>query len=244
MSKIKDQSECNSCAFFAAAGMLESMIAIQKNIPIEKIDISEQELEECGSQEGRETCNRGSNTAGIVNRIIDLGGQKPTGAKLYSEKSYPWEMKQNMEHIGNCEYFDKPEKSVIANVKGTYARGKWSVRTLTDRTEKGLMAAVSEIGPVAVSMVWPKELRVESDESYDECEPDSPGGLGHAVVVIGYGTDDKGDYWLIKNSWGETWPEPYDSAYISPEDKGFGKMSRRVGMACQITREAITADIA
>ena len=224
--------------------MLESMVAIQKNFPIKNIDLSEQEFEECGSPISRENCTTGMNTANMVNRIIDLGGQKPTGAKLYNEKSYPWEFEQNMEHIGNCEYDEKPDKDVVANVKGTYAWGKWSVRTLTDRTEKGLMAAVSEIGPVSVSMVWPIELRVESDESYDECEARDPDGLKHAVVVIGYGTDDKGDYWLIKNSWGETWPSPDESAYISPEDKGFGKMSRRVGTACGILREAITADIA
>ncbi|KAJ7952820.1 Cysteine proteinase [Quillaja saponaria] len=55
--------------------------------------------------------------------------------------------------------------------------------------------------------------------------------LDHAVVAVGYGTENGVDYWLVRNSWGATWGE-----------NGYIKIERNVASTytgkCGITMEA------
>ena len=56
---------------------------------------------------------------------------------------------------------------------------------------------------------------MEKGEIISSCPPTPRNGTDHAVQVVGYGNENGVDYWIIKNSWGETW-----------SDKGFGKIRR------------------
>ena len=52
--------------------------------------------------------------------------------------------------------------------------------------------------------------------------------VNQAVVVVGYGSENGLDYWLVKNSWGSSWG-----------DEGYIKVQRGVGM-CGIGRYHVT----
>ncbi|KAH1028829.1 hypothetical protein HUJ05_002157 [Dendroctonus ponderosae] len=106
---------------------------------------------------------------------------------LVSESSYPY-----TERDGNCKF---SVSDVVAKVS----------KYVLVSGEADLLEAVGSVGPVSVAM----------DASYIysyasgvyETNLCAEYSLNHGVLVVGYGTQDGKDYWLIKNSWGSTWGE-------------------------------------
>jgi hypothetical protein len=76
--------------------------------------------------------------------------------------------------------------------------------------EDYLMMELINRGPMAVSFqVYPSFFnffKSPSQDVYTSLDPNENVEGGHAVVLIGWGVDQRGNkYWLIKNSWGEKW---------------------------------------
>ncbi|XP_044745639.1 procathepsin L-like [Coccinella septempunctata] len=143
------------------------------------ISLSEQNLVDCAtSQYNGRGCNGGP-AAGAFLYAMKNG--------IASESEYPYTAVQ-----GSCKSFTPVLKAK-------------DYKTVA-RTEKALKKAVGTVGPVAVSIVSTANLSLyKGGILYDSlCENKE---TNHSVLVVGYGSENGEDYWIIKNSWGPKWGE-------------------------------------
>lgn len=112
-----------------------------------------------------------------------------------TEESYPYNAHENTCHFKRSDV-GETDKGFVDVPAGS---------------ERALKKAVATVGPVSVAIdASHTSFQFYSHGVYDEPECD-PEGLDHGVLVVGYGSEDGQDYWLVKNSWSEHWG---DGGYI------------------------------
>jgi C1A family cysteine protease len=142
-------------------------------------DLSEQEVVDCSRW------NRGCN-----------GGNPDTSFKymiqhgLTQSKDYPYTSGNT--HLENkCQ----PYTSVV------------SFSTCYDITPNDQLALTHAVNLNPVVIAVEADTYFQSYSSGIITSIDCGTNLDHAVEIVGYGTDQGIDYWLIRNSWGEDWGE-------------------------------------
>jgi len=163
--------------------------------------LSEQQLVDCSGAYGNMGCNGGLMDSAFQYVISNNG--------LCAEADYPYKAAD-----GSCKTAcakTSPIKSFV---------------DVSQNNEDALKAAVAQ-QPVSVA--------IEADQLgfqfYSGGVFDGSCGtnLDHGVLAVGYGTESRKDFWLVKNSWGGSWGE---SGYIKLVRKG-GKTSGQCGIAME-----------
>lgn len=210
VTPVQNQGTCGACWAFATTAAIEGawFLATKANKTQQLLKLSEQQLVDCSGNTGMD-CHGGR---------IDIALQYMAQLKqpVCTEGSYPYAMQDQKCREQGC-------------TQGIFPGGIVGIKNVQEGDEAALMDAVAQ-QPTATSISADQIFQLYSSGIFkQECGQQ----IDHAVLIVGYGTENDVDYWTIKNSWGTQWGED-----------GFGRIRRGGGMygpdgECKILTEPV-----
>ncbi|XP_028760339.1 ervatamin-B-like [Neltuma alba] len=175
VTPVKNRKRCGSCWAFGTVGAIESINAISTG---KLVSLSEQELVDCDS--ASVGCS-GGYTESAFEWVIKNGG-------ISEEANYPYTARD-----GVCKAKKNGGRVVKIN---SYAK--------VPKSDAALLCATAR-QPITVAFDA-NYLQFYEDGIFDggNCKRRST-YANHAVLIVGYGSKDGKDYWIVKNSWGGDW---------------------------------------
>ncbi|KAJ4963114.1 hypothetical protein NE237_023053 [Protea cynaroides] len=190
VTAVKNQGSCGSCWSFSTTGALEgaNFLATGK-----LVSLSEQQLVDCDHEcdpEEAGSCDSGCN-GGLMTSAFEYT-LKAGG--LVREEDYPYTGTD-----GTCKFDNTKVAAKVSN---------FSVVSLD---EDQIAANLVKNGPLAVGI---NAVYMQTYVGGVSCPYICMRRLDHGVLLVGYGAEGYAPirlknkpYWIIKNSWGESWGE-------------------------------------
>merc|ERR1711936_879684 len=207
VSPVKNQGNCGSCVAFATMALVETCF---KKAVGTFGDYSEQHFVDC-AYDGIDVS--GCNGASLHGYAKWLKEKKP---KLAHETTYPYKAVKQTCSTSYKQFYQGVDTS------GAY----WT----ESGDEATLKKLVAQHGAVVTGVAAAGPFSQYKGGIFAGCT--SGARQDHAVTVVGYGTENGVDYWVIKNSWGTSWGE-----------KGYIRMKRGVKM-CGVGSSLVTVSCA
>ncbi|XP_072517909.1 digestive cysteine proteinase 2-like [Salminus brasiliensis] len=180
VTPVKDQGTCGSSWAFSVTGAIEAQVAKTTGV---LVSLSEQDLLDCSKVNVTYGCD-GAWMSNAYDYVQTHG--------LNGDANYPYEARDDQPCMHD------PDKNVIM------IRGH---KTLPPGDEDMLKTSLAFFGPITVAVDasnW--SFMFYNMGIYDEPLCDAA-QANHAVLLVGYGSENGVDYWIVKNSWGLGWGE-------------------------------------
>eukprot|EP00122_Pirum_gemmata_P016020 Pgem_evm1s14973 len=244
VTQIKDQGQCGSCWSFSTTGVLEGAYYVKYGA---LQTLSEQQLVACGKKTKQAGGCTGWDPLFTLREMKKFGGICP-------EDVYGYEITTGIGASNGTCYLDTlyATTSTGANLTvgdycnsdaHTYDNSKLIPKKIIKvgdfrkgkATDVDMMSALKIYGPLSITVsanTWkPYNGGVMQ---LKDC-PAAKEGNDHAVLLVGYGTDETdGDYWIVKNSWGTYWGE---GGYVRIARSKHPK--KEIEGVCGINRETV-----
>lgn len=188
----KAQGECNACYIFATLDLLEYFYCRQTKT---KAIFSRQHVMDCGRELGLiKGCQGG--------RMSEVGQFiREHGLRLDSE--FPYTGKH-----GECKSLEMDNRAIAAQIKSWHRFD--SITAWYTWARKS---------PILVGINLPSDFHVYGGGIHDGLSCDMT--ETHAMLLVGAGTQDGIEFWLLKNSYSEDWGE-----------KGYFRLSKSAKLNC------------
>jgi len=213
IKRIRDQSACGSCWAFSAVEAMSDRYCVA-NIAT-NLSISAQQMNSCC-----DTCGQGCD-----------GGYPPQAWQYWvdtgvvSTNCEPYSLPSCDHHIpmskNPCPMMEYPTPQCSFGTCSPNASYPWNLHfgqsayTITSGVVSDIQTEILTNGPVQTAFEVYADFLTYKSGVYQHTSGAFLGG--HAVKIIGWGTENGVDYWLVANSWNVHWG-----------DKGFFKIIRGV----------------
>jgi cathepsin B len=194
ISQIRDQSMCGSCWAFGAVEAQADRMCIASKGKFNSA-LSAQDMTSCCV-----SCGMGCNGG-----YPESAWQYWHETGLVTEAAYPYELPSCDHHVTGSKPPCGPEKPTPQcnkhKISGVRFKGlsAYSVRG----SIQDMMQEIVENGPVEGAFTVYEDFVTYKSGVYKHTTGSMLGG--HAIKVMGYGTEGGEDYWLVANSWNEDW---------------------------------------
>jgi len=193
----KDQAICGSCWSFGTVGTLEGSYFVKTG---KLMKFSEQALVDCSWGYGNNGCDGGEEWRAFE-WMLQHGG-------IPTDESYGTYMGID----ARCHYNSTGVEMMFE--VDHYVN-------VTSQDDNALKVALYNNGPIAVDIDAAHESLSFYSSGLWHDESCTPTILDHAVLAVGWGSENGADYWIIKNSWSTHWgDEGYVKIAMKPNDCG------------------------